>query len=404
MGGGKTFAAVGEALKLSLAYPGNRGVFVRKTLKALRRTTLVTFFRICPPELIANWNKSDLEITLINGSTILFQEANIANDPTLNKIKGMEVGWWVIEEADEVDERVFSMLSTRLRWVLPDKRQPRYFGLLTCNPEDSWVKRRFVDSKLKNHAFIKALPADNPQLPEGYVDDLLNILSPEEVEKYIKGNWDVKEDPSQLILFRWIKPTLYSGEPIQAEGEQGLGIDVARYGDDKSVIAHRKGNTILPLTEYQHINTTDYAQIIAQKAASDSIKADQIVIDGVGIGAGVIDTLSAAGLNVKEFIGGASQIYQPDSTITFRNLRSQAYWNLRERFKSSEIEIPDYQPLIEDLTAHRYQIDGDKMVTVLSKDKVKLKTGRSPDYGDAVMMAFASALVSRNEITEALII
>ena len=405
MGGGKSYAVSGEGVDLSMKYPGNRGVFIRKTLKRLKQTTLMTFLRVYPPELIKSFNRSDMIITLINGSVIEFLEADITKDPELNKLKGLEVGWACIEEADEVDEKAFRILSTRVgRWVLPSGIRPPKRIMLTCNPEDSWVKRRFHDQKLKNHAFIPALPTENPYLPPGYIDDLQNVLTPDEWERYILGRWDTKDDPAQLVPYRWVKNATYDSRPRLA-GTQGLGVDVARYGDDLSVLSHIFEDdqvvTLYNQETFKGMDTHTLSSRVSLYAIENRIPGNRIVVDGVGLGAGVVDNLRAQSFKVREFISGAKPKPQGGTAFTFRNLRSQGYWRLRDLFKDELIQIPDHQRLREDIAAHRYKVDGDKMITVLSKDDIKKRLNFSPDYSDALMMGVAHDLIGPGVISGA---
>ncbi len=407
MGGGKTYAVVAEALKLSIKYPGNRGAFIRKTLRNLRQTTLITFLRICPPELIESFNKSEMEITLINGSTILFIEGDVGKDPNLNKLKGLEVGWFCIEEADEVHEKVFRIMTTRLRWKLPSGVYPRRVGFLTCNPEDSWLKSRFVDVQLPHHAFIPALPRDNPKLPKSYMADMMAILTPEEIERYIRGSWQVKDSPDQLIHYKWVKNAerLEDLDILDLVGTQGMGVDVARFGDDDSVISYtlREGEDMIHLLSQEAVHGWDVRQLsdlVGTRITERGIRPDQVGVDGVGLGAGVVDNLRGSGWKVKDFQAGGSP--QPTkSKVKFKNMRAQGYWGLREMFRDGTITIPKHQRLREDLLAHRYKLSSERMVTILSKEEMKKATGVSPDYSDSLMMATSTNLVSGGKISRA---
>jgi phage terminase large subunit len=405
MGGGKSYAVCGEAVDLSMKYSGNRGVIIRKTLKRLKQTTLMTFLRVCPPELIRSFNRSDMVITLINGSTIEFLEADISKDPELNKLKGLEVGWAAIEEADEVDEKALRILATRVgRWVLPNGTRPPKRIMLTGNPEDSWVKRRFVDQKLKDHAFISALPTQNPHLPPGYITDLKNILTEDEWERYILGKWGTKDDPAQLIPYRCVKNATYETRP-KVSGTQGLGVDVARYGDDLSIITHiYEYDSQVCLWNQQEFSKMDTHMLsgrVALYAVENRIPGNRIVVDGVGLGAGVVDNLRAQNFRVREFISGAKPRLQGATSFTYKNLRTQGYWRLRELFKDELIQIPDHQRLREDIAAHRYKVDGDKMITVIPKDDIKKRLNFSPDYSDALMMGLAHDLIGPGVISGA---
>ena len=398
MSGGKSYAGCAEGLKLSLKYPGNRGFIFRKNLTVLKRTTLITFFKICPPEIIRSWNKTDNTVTLINGSTIGFLEADQSKDPRFEKLRSLEMGWFFIDEASEVSGEAFRVLTTRLRWVLPNGKRPRYTGFLATNPEICWVKDRFIDQNLENHSFIPSLPTDNPYNPKELLDDMRSILSPEEQEKFLHGNWTVSNDPNQLIQYTWVRNCQV--DTIESIGKQKLGVDVARYGNDQSVIIRLSDNAVLDIKSFTKTDTYQLAQYIETCSIDYGIDADRIVIDGVGIGAGVIDILRHRNLNVKEFIGGASPLYDYTTSLTFFNMRAQGYWTLRNSIKNGELSLPRHQKLAEDLTTVRYHISADKMIKVEPKEDIKKRIGRSPDYADALMMGYAGELLVQSSVVD----
>lgn len=191
LGGGKTIWLSAEAIRLSLSYPGNRGYFCRQYVTDFKRSTLVTFSRLCPAPFIRKHYRDDRIIEFFNGSEILY--GGLGSEEDLERIKSTEFGWFGIDEATEASQEFFLLLCGRLRWKLPDGTFPRFHGLLASNPEPGWVKDRFVDQRLPNHAFIPALPRDNPHNPKDY-DSNLRALYPEEwVKRYLDGSWDVFE-------------------------------------------------------------------------------------------------------------------------------------------------------------------------------------------------------------------
>lgn len=191
MGGGKTMALCAEAIKLSLRYPGNRGYFCRHQLVDFKRSTLVTFERQCPPELIRMHYRDDRLIVFRNGSEILY--GGLGGEEDLERIKSTEFGWVGIDEATETYLEMFQLLDSRLRWKLPDGGYPRFRIFLASNPEPGWVKERFVDRLPADHAFIPALPKDNPYLPPNYDAGLRKNFPNEWVKRYLDGSWDVFE-------------------------------------------------------------------------------------------------------------------------------------------------------------------------------------------------------------------
>src|SRR4051812_6171432 len=120
-GNGKTSAGCAEAFWLAMEYPGSVGLIARKTLPEIKATTLQTFLHGgggdprtdwpgVPEELIRSHNKSDKKITLVNGSIIHYWPLD---DP--DKLTNLNLGWFLIDQAEEVPEEMFMMLIGRLR-------------------------------------------------------------------------------------------------------------------------------------------------------------------------------------------------------------------------------------------------------------------------------------------------
>lgn len=392
MGGGKTYALCAEVIMLLSEYAGNRGVIVRKTMTNLRRTTMVTFFKLCPEELIRSYNQMTGVVEFVNGSVLLFMDADVSKDIELNKLKGLEIGFFGIEEANEVSERVFQILTTRLRWKLPNGTEPLYFGLLTSNPETSWVKKRFIDKFHHDHEFVSSLPSENPFLPSEYLESLDQILSDDDKQKYLFGNWTIKDNPQQLIKYVWLRrgiETFFSAPASPPPEKRFLGVDVARYGDDSSVIAtvdeQDETMQLIDLETHKHQSTTTIAKHLENRIRSEMISPENVIIDAVGLGAGVVDYLHSRELMVAEFIGGSKA--KQTSRLQFNNLRSQAFWSLRELLKDNKLQMIDNIELTEELLNHNYEIQSDKRIKIESKDEIRKRIGRSPDYADAVSMA-----------------
>lgn len=172
-----------------------------------------------------------------------------------------------------------------------------------------------------------------------------------------------------------------------------LGIDVARYGEDATVFAHRHGNTITELRKYGKISTMEtvgYTVGIMEVQTSA-----YCVVDEVGVGGGVVDRLNEIGLTSRTvpFIAGERTEFRDRSgEIGFVDMRSAAWWNLREMLEPTngyEIALPPDDQLIGDLTAPRAVMRSGGKMKVESKDDIRKRIGRSTDCADAVVQAFA---------------
>lgn len=401
--GGKTYVVLALLFILCRAFPCSRWAIVRKDLPTLRRNTLPTFEKIRPRKFVGEVNKSDWTARCTNGSEILFFPESIKEDPEHNRWRGLEVNGFVLEEANELVEGSFNKAIERSgSWKCPGPNQPPVLILMTCNPSTGYVKRLFYDpwkiGALQAPFFY--LPSriyDNPHLEPAYLQSLesLKITDPVGYKRFVEGDWEGSDDPTQLIKYEWV---MAAKNVERRPGKRSLGVDVARYGDDDTVFVEAEGNAIIGI-EYpgrespKGISIDRTAELVQARIRDPRkpIDADRVKVDGVGLGAGVVDILVKNGCHVVEVIGGAKPIERPQSVYSFKNLRSQLWWELREETRTGELCIDVDDPrLVEDLTAPRFSVDSDKVVTVESKDEIKKRLGRSPDVGDAAVYARAN--------------
>ena len=318
------------------------------------------------------------------------------------RLKGLEISGALIEECNEITENFFTTLVTRCgRW--PSKPMPYPLILLSCNPTQQWPKRKFYDpysaGRLKKPWFyLPAKVTDNPYLTHEY-REALKTLPPVQYDILVNGNWSLADDPDALIEAEWVEAAIYR-EPSGLVLPTRLGVDVARYGDDETVLAMVTNYVLTDLWSYSKINTSRTAEITRALIEKHGLKPSDVRVDTVGVGGGVADSLAQAGFLPTEFIAGArptSKDLPPEQRgyLSFRNLRSEAWWNVRELLKngvlsfSSGLAEVDRIKLMADLLAPRYSVDSDKQITIESKDQIKKRLGRSPDFGDALTMALA---------------
>jgi hypothetical protein len=370
-----------------MKFAGNRLVIVRKELSVAKRTILITFLSICPPEIIKSYNQSTLTFEFINGSILIFIEANISKDPLLNKIKGLEIGWFGIDEANEVSIEAYRVLKTRMRWTLPNGEKPRYEGRLTSNPEQSWLIPTFIQSTAQNEVYIQSLTSDNFDEKSEYFQSLKEAFkdSPNMMKKYLLGDWSMVDTINQLIPSMALEK---AGEVFENEVGVAMGIDPSRYGNDRTVFIIIKDGNIKLIETYQETSTNQIVTRAIELMTEYSINAENVGIDGVGVGTGTIDNLHSMGYNVFEIVGGAKpeEIIYDDAFKSF-NLRSQMYYELRRDIINNKIGNITDPTLKLELSAIQYEISAEKTVKVLGKDAIKKVLGKSPDLADALCYA-----------------
>jgi phage terminase large subunit len=194
-GNGKTSGGCFEAFMLSMEYPGTEGLIARKTRPELKATTQNVFFKGgggdpdrgdwtgCPPELIRKFNKTEGRLELINGSVIHFWPLD---EP--EKLTNLNLGWYLVDQAEEVAEDMFLMLNGRLR----RRRSPRK-GMLLFNPNGhDWIYKNFHPSRAlsSDHHLIHATTLDNPTLPADYIQQFAHYPKAWR-ERFMMGSFDV---------------------------------------------------------------------------------------------------------------------------------------------------------------------------------------------------------------------
>lgn len=161
-----------------------------------------------------------------------------------------------------------------------------------------------------------------------------------------------------------------------------LGVDVARYGDDSSIIFPRQGLQAFNPLQYRGINGTEGAEIVARKCNDWDV--DAVFVDNTGgFGASWIDNMIRIGKSPigVHFSQNAIQ------TSQYANKRAEMAFEMVNWIKSGGA-IPDILELTQALTQTTYTFKGEQLL-LEPKEDVKAKLGHSPDHMDALMLTFA---------------
>ena len=177
-----------------------------------------------------------------------------------------------------------------------------------------------------------------------------------------------------------------------------MGVDVARFGDDDTIITHRKGLACYPQIKLHGLNTMEVASAVASHYWR--IKPDAIIVDAGAMGAGVIDRLRQMGMpNVMEVNFGGSAI----DSIRYANIRAEMYFKILAWLKSGGC-IPNDTDLKSELTVTEYKYTQAGKIILQPKEQIKELTGRSPDRADSLALTFAvpiSKPIGRKQVLKA---
>ena len=199
------------------------------------------------------------------------------------------------------------------------------------------------------------------------------------------------EDADTVIPLAWLEAANRRWDDLtEYETFTCVGVDVARFGDDKTVLALRAGEAISELRVTSKEDTMATAGRV--KGVLDRF-GGYAVVDVIGVGAGVVDQLREGGYDIRAFNASAgSKMLDRSGELGFVNRRSAAWWGLREFLDpatEAELAIPSDDLLTGDLVSPTWRTTSAGRIVVEGKDGIRKRLGRSTDHGDAVVQAFA---------------
>lgn len=288
-------------------------------------------------------------------------------------------------------------------WLDPQHAHPaqpgelRWFGMVDgqerefASPDDAPA-----GVGVKSRTFIPAALKDNPYQTDEYAATVDSL--PEPLRSQLKGDFTAGKvaDPWQCIPAEWVESAMArwtADRPRYADGKivplSAIGQDVARGGADDNVLAKRYGAWFAPLEVYPGKATPDgpTAAALGLNALTDGAL---INVDVIGVGGSVYDSYRASGIRASgvNFANG-SKAHDKSGKMGFVNVRAEAYWKFREALdpaSGQDIALPPDPQMKADLCAPRWALTS-RGVQIEPKEQIKKRLGRSPDRGDAVVLA-----------------
>ncbi len=169
-------------------------------------------------------------------------------------------------------------------------------------------------------------------------------------------------------------------------GAMVLGVDVARFGDDRTVLCLRQGRVVHWTKAWEKQDTMATVGLVVHYAKQ--FRPRRIFVDVVGVGAGVVDRLRET-----EFAEAVCAVNGAEAAIDqkkYRNRRAEIWCRMRDWFLDSAVKIPDDDVLAADLTGLLYSYDSSDRYVLEKKEDAKKRGIRSPDMGDALALTFAA--------------
>jgi len=256
-----------------------------------------------------------------------------------------------------------------------------------------------------SRTFIPAKLDDNPHLANTNYRSVLNAMPEPLRSQLLYGNFaaSATANPWQVIPTAWVKLAQQRWLNMEKPSTplSGVGVDVARGGRDKLVISKRYGAWFAPVTAVPGVEVEDgpkAAAIIANDLENERGVVGYINIDVIGVGTSCYDSSKAMWPGIANAVNASKKSTyavkerrNSQPILTMRNMRAEYHWRLREALDPSTgsgLALPPGNEIVSDLCAAQYTPAAGGVIQIESKDKIKARLGRSPDVGEAIMLAW----------------
>lgn len=314
---------------------------------------------------------------------------NVDNDSKISGEAGDNIGRGNRTSIYFVDEHAFLERADAAEAALSQTTNCRIY-VSTPNGTGNSFYRKAHDGKTKKFVFDWR---DDPRKDDEWYEREKSRLDPavlaQEVDRSYTASVENAFIPGQMVS----AAARLGPADLMPTGPIMMGIDVARFGNDKTVFVFRQGRVALRIARMGKLDT-----VAVYSQARDQIRAfrgqiGQIAVDTIGLGAGVADMLRADFGEIVVDVNSAIRLSDGQNY----NLRARMWSDMREWLKAGA-SIPNDGDLITDLTALRYLYKGGELL-IESKDDAKKRGVKSPDNADALALTFAYPVKKPDEFS-----
>lgn len=382
---GKTELAIAELIDKALKFALPLGLFFyvtpllkqAKTVAWLRLKSRIEPLRAAGVVVV---NESELSVTFRHNGAVI----RLYGGDNPDGMRGVRLDGVVIDEVAQIkpevwDEIIRPALADREGWAL-------FIG--TPHGVNLFSRLFYEAAELVDwHAALYTV-YDTDALPEREVAVLRAQMTETAFAREMLCDFTAAGDDQLISLLDVEDASRRMFRPGEMDyAPRILGVDPARFGDDRSVIFPRQGLQAFDPFVFEGIDNMALAAKVAHRI--EEWEPDAVFIDS-GNGGGVIDRLRQMGHDVIEVnFGGKS------STHLYANKRAQMWFDMRDWLRAGGA-IPNLPALKQDLAAPTYRYNPSNALILEPKEDIKKRGLPSPDLGDALALTFAHPVTKRN--------
>ena len=304
----------------------------------------------------------------------------------------------IVDESGLIPDLMFSKIVRMVGGQILDKKDVGKLVQLG-NPFDrnNHFYHAFNDQFYEKLIIKKGQAMAEGRLTQHFLDEAKKYTTPLDYIIFYECEFPPVGAENSLFNYNYLQMAINNNKAIG--GEKRAGLDIARFGRDKSVYIMREGNIVKRIETLEHADTMKVVGWVRGLLDEDKCPLN---LDVVGLGAGVYDRLAELEkYDITPINVGEAPTTEEDKKKYF-NLRAEMFDNLREQFIPqsgvSITSIPNNEELLQELMATTYGYSSERKIKIESKDDIKKILGRSPDKADALALAFFSPTIIKPEL------
>ncbi|MDD4519886.1 MAG: phage terminase large subunit [Alphaproteobacteria bacterium] len=303
----------------------------------------------------------------------------------IKSLEGADICW--IEEGQSITKKSWNILDPTIRkegseiWISMNRENENdaLWMILGKHPD----KRTLVQ---------KVNFMDNPFCPEEIKFQAQKCLKdrPEEYPHIWLG--EPKSQADKTLISSGLILKAFQTKGILSKSPLVIGVDIARFGSDKSAFVYRKGRSCFKYELLSSQDTVDIANRLT--ALIYEVHPHKIFLDLGNSGAGVYDILNDRGFSeIVVGINFGAKAIQKDRYV---NKRAEMWDGIRLWLSGKlPVELLEHEGVLSDLISVQKKYDSYGRLQLESKDELKKRLGHSPDIGDALALTFAEPVFEK---------
>jgi phage terminase large subunit len=261
--------------------------------------------------------------------------------------------------------------------------------ILLGNPTKSSGFFFDTHNRLKDEWWTRRVSCyDSKRVSDAYIKDMASRYGEESNAFRVRVLGEFPRTDDDTLIGVELVDSAFHRDVETTETQTVWGLDVARFGTDATALAKRKGNAVTEIRKWRGLDLmqTTGAVVAEYEAMKPEDRPVEILVDSIGLGAGVVDrlrelNLPARGINVAE---------SPAMGTIYVNLRAELWGKMKAWLEKRDCKIPKDESLLAELVSPRYSFNSNGKMKLESKDEMRKRGIGSPDMADALALTFAS--------------